>query len=241
MFGLTAGERAVSLAEGALIICAFAYFFYCSPIAIPFLLPLMVFVTKQCMKSSEMRKRDQFRLQFRDAVMAVSTNQKAGYSVENSFREAYSDMSMLYGNGSPICSELRKINTGLSDHILLEDMLMKLGQKSGIDDIVQFADIFGIARRSGGNMTRIISSTAEMIDGRTEVEKDIHLMLASRRYEQKLMEGMPFFLIIYMKISNKGFFDVLYHNPTGIVIMTVCMLVYLAACAMSEKIVTVLV
>lgn len=239
MFVLTASENTVSVIRSAALIGIISYFFYYSVIAVPFLIPFMFFRIKQIRREGEMRKREQFRMQFRDTVLSVSTNQRAGYSVENSFRESYKDMKLLYGSKSQICKELRKISSGLGSHVVLDDMLRDLGSRSEIDDIRQFAEVFSIARKSGGNMIQIIGFTAGMIDSRTEVEKDISLMLASRKYETKLMEGIPFLLIAYMKISNKGFFDVLYHNPMGIAVMTACLLVYLAACIVAEHIVSI--
>lgn len=239
LFGLTVAENASVMIRSALLICVIAYFFYFSFASIPFLIPLMIFRIKKLREETALKKQVQFRMQFRDTVISVSTNQKAGYSIENSFKEAYKDMKLLYGTNSMICKELKKISSGLSSHVILDDMLRSLGDRSGIEDIKQFAEVFSIARKSGGNMTQIIGYTAGMIDTRTEVERDIDLMLASRKYEQKLMEGIPFFLIAYMKMSNKGFFDVLYNNPTGILIMTICLSVYITACTLSERIVSV--
>ena len=53
------------------------------------------------------------------------------------------------------------------------------------------------------------------------------------------MNMVPFFIIFYISISSPGFFDVLYHNPFGIVLMSICMVVYMAAYLMSEKIVNI--
>jgi len=53
------------------------------------------------------------------------------------------------------------------------------------------------------------------------------------------MNVVPFFIIFYISLTSKGFFDVLYHNPVGILIMTICMAVYLAAFLLSEKIVEI--
>ncbi len=241
MFCLNAAEKTEALSEGTIIVCIFAYFFYASFWAVPFMLPILISWTRRRKRTMGENKKEQFRMQFRDAVMSVSTNQRAGYSIENSFREAYKDMKLLYGSKSVICTELGRISVGLNNHVPLGELLTMLGDKSDIDDIRQFAEIFRIAHKSGGSMPQIIGYTAEMIDGRAEVEKDIHLMLASRKYEQKLMEGIPFFLIAYMKVTNKGFFDVLYHNISGVMIMTLCMLVYIAACVLSEKIVQIVI
>ena len=104
---------------------------------------------------------------------------------------------------------------------------------------MQFADVFLTAKRSGGNMTEILAETADMIEQKMAVDREIDVLLSSRKLEQKIMNVVPFFIIFYISLTSKGFFDVLYHNPVGILIMTICMAVYLAAFLLSEKIVEI--
>ena len=53
------------------------------------------------------------------------------------------------------------------------------------------------------------------------------------------MNLVPFLIISYISMTSTGFFDVLYHNAVGIAIMTVCLVVYVAAYRLSEKIVDI--
>ena len=53
------------------------------------------------------------------------------------------------------------------------------------------------------------------------------------------MNLIPFLIMAYLQLTSAGFFDVLYGNPAGIVIMTGCLAVYLAAFLLSEKIVDI--
>ena len=110
------------------------------------------------------KKRMELSVQFKDAVLAVSANQKAGYSVENAFREAYRDMALLYGRASPICLELYMIGKGLDNNVVLERLLYDFGCRSRLKDIMQFAEIFLISKRNGGSMTEILSVTADTIE-----------------------------------------------------------------------------
>ena len=43
------------------------------------------------------------------------------------------------------------------------------------------------------------------------------------------MSLMPAGIILYMRITSPGFLDVLYHNTAGIVLMTLCLIVYAGA------------
>ena len=131
------------------------------------------------------------------------------------------------------------IGKGLDNNVVLERLLYDFGCRSHVPDILQFADVFLIAKRGGGNMTEIIAGTADMIEQKTAVDKEIQVLLSAKKMEQKIMNMIPFLIIFYISLTSKGFFDVLYHNAVGIVVMTICLAVYLAAFMLSRKLVEI--
>lgn len=78
-------------------------------------------------------------------------------------------------------------------------------------------------------MTAILQNTAEIIEQKAETKKEIETFLSARRFEQKIMTGMPFVLMLYVEVTSPGYFDGMYHNLSGIVIMSISLFVYLLA------------
>ena len=232
-------EGLLYMLEGILIVAAVGCFFYHSWIACLCLAPVLFLFLKEKKRELAKKRRQELSGQFKDMVLALAANQKAGYSIENAVREAYRDMEMLYGEEGMICVEIRYIIAGLENNVVLEKLIYSLGMRSGLPDILQFADIFAIAKRSGGNMTDILTKTAVMIEQKTDTDKEIQLMLGARKTEQKIMNLVPFLIIFYVGGTSRGFFDVLYHNVIGIVIMTVCLGFYGAAYLLSRRIVEI--
>lgn len=224
----------------ALILCfAIGHYFYDSYLACALLTVFIPWFLKYRRKSYGQKRRDEFRNQFADAICSVSTNQKAGYSIEKSFREAWNDMNNLYGKKSIICKELDIINRGLDNNIILEQMLLDMGNRSGIDDIRQFGEVFAIAKRNGGNMTEMIEMTASMIGEKADIENEIEVMISSRKMEANIMSLVPILMIAYMQLTSQGFFDELYHNLAGVVIMSICLAIYAAAYLISQRLVNI--
>lgn len=236
---LSGKEWILYSAEAILIIAAIGYFFYRSVWACLFLTPIFIIFIKEKKKELIKKRRLELNVQFKDAVLSVSANQRAGYSVENAFREAYRDMAMLYGAESCICREINHIVKGMDNNITLEKLLYDFGVRSNVPDIMQFADVFMIAKRSGGNMTEILSDTADTIEQKITVDREIQVLVSAKKMEQKIMNMVPFLIIIYIELTSRGFFDVLYHNLTGILIMTICFIVYLAAFVISRRLVEI--
>lgn len=166
----------------------------------------------------------------------MATALKAGYSVENALLESMSDMKQMYGVNSMIYEELEILRRGFIINISPEEMLQDLGRRSSNEDISQFAEIFRIARLNGGNMPEIIGSTAGQIGNKIDIRMELHAALSGRLMEQRLMRLMPLAILLYIEISTPGYFDTLYHNAAGVGIMTVCLVLYMAAYVLGERI-----
>ena len=216
-------ENPVFLLEGVVLIGVIAYLFYDSPIAAVFLTPLLY----------------PYYAQFREALAAIITALKAGYSAENAFIECLREMQFQFGEKAMITREMKRIGKGIENRIPLEKLLAEFASRWQIEEISEFAEVFSIARRSGGNLPEILGRTAEIIRGRMEIDTEIDILLSSRKFEQKIMDGVPFFIIFYLGMSTDGFFSVLYHNLPGVIFMTGCLAAYLAAYVISDRIMAI--
>lgn len=221
---------------GMAVVFLLAYFFYRSWMAVPFLIPIGAYVTFYLDEEKQKKESEVLKKQFREMILAVATNLKAGYSIENSFTEARADMIRLYGNNGQIVRELWNIENALKVNQTLEQQLYRFANKCRIEEVMDFAEIFSIAKRMGGNLAEIINNTAEIIAAKIEVDDEIRVMTRESRLEQELMTVVPFLIILYINLTNKGFFDVLYHNPAGIILMTLCLGGYVGSVVIAEKI-----
>lgn len=179
--------------------------------------------------------RWQMNLEFREVMTAVSAALNAGYSVENSFKEAREDLMLLYGSNSVMVKELDKINSQITLNRPLEIILMEFAQYCQVEDISNFAEVFHTAKRTGGNLIETARSTADKISAKIETSREIRTMVAGKKMEGRIMAYIPLGIIVYFWISSPGFLDCLYVSG-GRLFMTVLLVVYLAAFKWSERI-----
>ena len=210
--------------------------FYHTPLAIPFLLPLAIPIGLACQRREQQKRREELGEEFKEMMSSVLTSLRAGYSAENAIRDSCREMAFQYGEESQICRELRRIVHGMDNRIPVENLLQEFAQRSDVEEIREFAEVFAIAKRKGGNMTQILQRTISLIQNRMEVEKEIRVMISSRKMEQLIMDAAPFVIILYIKATSPGFFDILYGNTAGVLIMTCCLAAYSGALVLSEKI-----
>jgi len=236
IYELSKRERLIFVAKGVLLDAVFSFVFYRSIGVFLVFLPLAVcyplFMRKELVK----RRTEELRMQFKDAITALSACLNAGYSIENGFVEALRETDRVYGKNSMISGEIRLLLHKIHLNRTVEEALKDFAERSGIDDVKSFADVFLAARESGGELMKIIGKTTDIIGEKIRIQSEISTATASRRLEQKVMSAVPMGIVFYMELTSPGFFDVLYTTALGRIIMTGCLVVYLASMAAVEKI-----
>lgn len=175
-------------------------------------------------------------VEFKDAMDSMVSALVAGYSMENAVTEAYHDLKMLYGEETPMLWELSNIRQGLALHRPLDELLLDFGRRSGAEDIETFAQIYATARKSGGNLVKVMKRTAANIGEKMEIQREIQTMIAGKRMESICMMVIPLLIILYLQLCSPGFLDPLYQGLSGRLFMTGALIVYGTAVMWSRRI-----
>lgn len=222
--------------QTGLVVIFLAWFFYRSFWAVFLLIPPGVLYFRRCATKQCKKNRQELTIQFKECILAVANSLRTGYALENAFVESREDIRMLYGEHSAMYQELELIRRGLILNITLEDLISDLAERSDIEEIRQFSVILNIAKRGGGNVTQMIRTTSEVISNKVETMQEMLTLLQGRRLEQNIMEIMPFGITFYIGWAYPGYFEALYHNGIGILVMTICLVVYVGAYVLGERI-----
>lgn len=173
---------------------------------------------------------------FKDAMDSMVSALVAGYSMENAITEAYHDLRLLKGSETPMIRELGQIRQQLGLQHTLDELLLDLGRRSGVEDIVVFAQIYATARRSGGNLVKVMKRTAENIGEKMEMQREIQTMIAGKKMEATCMMVIPLLIILYLQVCSPGFLDPLYGNAMGVLFMSVALVIYVIGVIWSRHI-----
>lgn len=180
--------------------------------------------TKQIMK----KKQNDLKLQFRELLDALATSIGSGKNVVDSFKAARDDLSVIYSEDTSIIKELDVILVGIANNIDVEESLMDLGVRSGLDDIISFANVFETCYRKGGNIKDVIKNTQQIITEKMEVEMEIQTIVAGAKNEQMIMTVMPIALIAIIKMMSPEF-AANFATPSGIISTTIAVVMFVVA------------
>lgn len=202
-------------------------------------LPIVPKALQHMREKTELKRRSEGEIQFKDFLHSLSASMHAGYAVENALREAYQELSEFYGKNAYIPRELARMLHQMSLNRSVEDVLEEFGERCGLEDARNFAGIFKTAKRSSGNLVSIMQNTAETIGKKLETHREIRSLVQEKRYEQGIMNIMPLAMILYLRMGNGELMELLYTSLAGKIIMSICLIIYIAAYWMAEKIVDI--
>lgn len=232
-------ERRTLLLTGLLLSSTLAVLFYKSVVAVILFSPFAWVYLKYREKGLMKKRKWEFNQQFKQGIMALSAALNAGYSIENSFREATKDLALMYEEDADIMREFSQISKQISMNKTVEECLAELANRSGIEDVENFAEIFQTAKRTGGDIMKIIQQTGKNIGERIEIQREMETLIAQKKMEANIMSVVPLGIILYMWVASPGFLDSLYHNVFGCMLMTVVLVVYLLSYLLMRKIVDI--
>ena len=238
-YHFTKQEWCLYIGQGIFLCVIVNHLFYQNAVVFFFMIPIP-FLLLRVRKNERMRKRKkELGYQFKNALNSLSVSLRAGYSIENGLIEAEWDMRKWNEERSEIVQELSLINREIKMSVPAEDLLTDLGIRSDVEDIKNFASVFAIARKMGGNMAEIVQDAADQIREKAEVERAIETAIAAKKFEQTVMAMMPCGIIFYMQITSPGFFEQVYGTMFGVLFMTGCLVLYAGAFYLGRRIVRI--
>lgn len=200
-----------SLVGMAVVFCA-GYIFYRS-IIWAFILSLIGLKYPKMKNKEIIRKRkEKLLLQFKEALYAISSSLSAGKSVPGAFKDAYSDLQLIFGEGKEtyILDELMYINRRIDMNETIEDALGDFANRSGLEDVNTFSDVFGACTRSGGNLKSVIQNSSQVIGDKIAINLEIKTLISGKKFEARILTVIPFALIFMMKLMAPDLIENLY-------------------------------
>lgn len=190
---------------------------------------------KDWIEDKAKQKEEQFRIQFRDSIQAMSAALKAGYSVENAIRETKKDILPMYGKDTRIVKEYERMAVRMDMNCTSAQAMAEFSDRVKQEDVENFVNVFAAAKISGGDGIAIIRNAVRIISEKIDTEKEISTLIASKKLEFEIMCIVPFVIIFYMKMTFREFMEVLYESTAGTVTMSICLIVYIAAYRLGRK------
>ncbi|MBY0219312.1 type II secretion system F family protein [Paenibacillus illinoisensis] len=229
VYTLSGRQRTVCMLISGLLFFGVGILFYHHWLAGVILAAGCIWVPKHWTKVLLERRRMTLSLHFKQALYALSSALAAGKSVENGFKESVEDLRMLNPEAdTDLIREFTILRTRMEYGQPIEEALQDFSDRAGIEDITNFADVFITCKRTGGDLVEVVRRTSAVIGEKLDIQQDIMVAVAQKRFESKAMFAAPFIFLIFLNLTAKDFMEPLY-SGMGYLISSVA-LVLLACC-----------
>lgn len=238
-YRLSVMEWLRAVGTGAGLCGLFAYTFYRSWLMFGVFLPMACFCPLYERRKKKRQRQLMLASQFKEGMAVLASALSAGYSVENALVVSEQELTLLYGQDGLITREFAGMAQQIRMNRPVEQLLMDLTERSGLEDIKNFSEVFSAAKRSGGDLSSIMRHTADIIRDKIQVKEEIATLTASKKFEQKIMNMIPFFIVFFVDSASPGFFSQMYGTGLGRLIMTACLMAYLASYGIAQTILAI--
>lgn len=191
------------------------------------------------MRTTQIRDKKQhiLNLQFRDMLEALTTAVGSGKNIPDSFLSVRDDLINQYGD-SPIVDEVSVILNGINNNVNIEDLLLDFGKRSGIREIDNFANVFKVCYRKGGNIKDVIRNTHEILSDKMEINEEVLTTISASKLNLNIMTVMPIFMIAAIKMMSPDF-AANFATPSGIMATIVALVIFVASYFIGKKIMVI--
>jgi tight adherence protein B len=229
-FELGRGQRIRAVIIGCATSWVAAWLIYRHAIAAVLLAPAGLWYPAWLRVHLRGQRQQKMRLHFKEMLQTLAPLLSAGRSVENAILSLEKELALTIADPrSDLLLELRILSNRIRNGEAMEVALQDFAIRSGLEEIRHFADAIAVCKRAGGDLIEVVRSTSTLLNEKLEVELDIAVMMAQKRFESRIMMVMPFALIGFL-----GWFAPDYMAPlrqgAGMLLLTGCLLLLGLVC-----------
>jgi tight adherence protein B len=88
-------------------------------------------------------------------------------------------------------------------------------------------------------MIEIIKNTSNIINDKIEIKEEINTLLASKKFEQKVLTAMPILMIVLLSVSAEDYMAPVFDKIVGRIVMTIAIAIIVLGYFLSKKIMNI--
>ncbi|MCZ0703132.1 tight adherence protein B [Natronobacillus azotifigens] len=234
-------EYVLTFVMSGSLLALISYVFYRNIILSILFVSFAFFYTKLRKKTLILKRKQELSKQFQQALYSLSSSLSAGRSIENALIEVVNDLNLLYPDPDTlIIKELGYINKRVANREPIERPLQDFADRADLEDIRNFTDVFTTCKRTGGDLVEVIRRTSHMIGDKVEIDQEISVMIAQKKFESTAISLAPIFMVAFLSYSSPDYVAPLYSwADLGPIVMTICLGITFFSFWISRKIMNI--
>ena len=153
------------------------------------------------------RRSDKIRSQLPDALDLMARMLRAGQTIPQALSGVADEFDAPIADEFGFCYEQQ--NLGLST----EAAMYEMARRTGVLELRILVVALTIHRQTGGNLSELLDSLAEVIRERYRIQGQIKSLTADGRMQAAILLALPPVLLIVLSVLNNEYVTILYQFP----------------------------
>ena len=235
---MSKGQHILAYIIASLLMTVIAWLFY-HILSISLIVGFLVgiYLEKMYAASTVRKRQKELRMQFRDFMESMSVAARAGNVEVHALKSALKDLMLSYSENSDIVVEVRNILQQYEmGGIEIKELFNDFAKRSRVEDIKNFATIYGVIEGKSDRFGDILVETASIIRDKLEIEQEIETTITSAKSESNAMLIMPIIIVVALGSMGGELMGALFTTWPGHIAATIAIACFIISFVISQKV-----
>ncbi|MGO8419280.1 type II secretion system F family protein [Rhizobium ruizarguesonis] len=168
---------------------------------------------------ARVRRMRKFELKLPEALDVANRSLAAGHPLPAAISLVAREMP------DPIGTEFGLLSDELTYGVTLDDALVNLADRVGVEDLNLLAISLSVQAGTGGNLVEILQNLSKTLRDRSMLKAKVRAISSEGRITAIFMSMYPFLLYAMIKILSPTYFDPVWESGHGAIVVTVLLAV----------------
>jgi len=178
------------------------------------------FTTRLILRSRAAGFRREFESELPDFLMLVASALRSGLSFSQALNSTARD-----GHGQ-VSREVRRAISEIQMGSTLEAALLRVADRMDSNDFRWSINALAIQREVGGNLSNILESASEMVQGRAALSREVRTLTAEGRLSAWILAGLPVLVFVYLMLTNPAYVSFFWTETLGQILIIFILILF---------------
>lgn len=184
---------------------------------------VVLLIMRWYLKRSESMMLQSFEKDLPNSLKLISASLSTGMS----FLQAMETFSQE--NRSEVARQFRRALSEIQMGVPVERALESVARRMKSKDLEWTVFAYTVQREVGGSLATVLKTTAETIDSRSELRREVRTLSAEGRLSSYILMALPIFIFIFLLAVRPRFISIFWEEQIGhFLLMTVALFLILA-------------
>jgi tight adherence protein B len=228
------GIPPVQVVVGTLVVTLFAIWILWQISGVIALLGLGVpLIVRAVIVARASRKRRAFADQLPDNLDVLASGLRAGHSLVGALSVVVADAA------EPSRTEFQHVIADEQLGVPLEQALDKVVKRMRSRDLEQVALVASVQSETGGNAAEVLDRVTESIRERQDLRRLVSSLTAQGRLARWIVSALPVGLLVGIQIINPGYLKPMFTHTSGIIMLTIGLVMIVAGSVVIGRVVNI--